>query len=517
MDKEFPWQDDEIVFAEESHEEAEITDTEKWKIIISDDDTEIHKVTKMVLANTIYKGKGVEFLDAYSGIDTINIIKKHPDAALLLLDVVMEEDDTGLKIIHTIREDLKNNLIRIIIRTGQPGEAPEKRVILDYDINDYKEKTELTSQKLFSTIISSLRTYDSLRAFDHNQKGIEQILVASNLIISLNSVNHFLKEMLNQIKKLFTININAADCSISGFIAMYEADTYSIVYGLGRYRENDQINVNELISGFNTILLPNTFYFNHNICLGKFYNFSGSHFLIFITKENTISDAEKKLLNILSTNIVSAYNKLFLNNEIENTQKEIFFRLGEVVETRSNETGNHVKRIAEYCYLLGIKYGLDYEEVEILKQAAPMHDIGKVGILDAILNKPGPLSKKEFEIMKRHAIIGYDIFKNSERRILKAAAIIALQHHEHYDGKGYPFGLSGEEIHIFGRITCLADVFDALGSTRIYKKAWNLNAILDYIKANRGTMFDPVLVDIFFNNIDEIIKIRQSLMDSLSN
>ena len=513
MDKQTPWQDDEIIFADESHDETITTSNGKWKIIISDDDAEVHKVTKMVLANTVYKGKGVEFLDAYSGIDTIDIIKKHPDAALLLLDVVMEEDDTGLKIIHTIREELKNNLIRIVIRTGQPGEAPEKRVILDYDINDYKEKTELTSQKLFSTIISSLRTYDSLKAFDQNQKGIEQILTASNLIIGMNSVDDFLKEMLNQLEKLFAISTHSAVNPISGFIAMSESDTYSIVHSLGRYCDDRQLNVNDLVAGFTTVSVPNTFYFNSNICLGKFYNFSGNHFLIYIVKENEITAEEKKLLNIFSTNIVSAYNNMYLNNEIENTQKEILFTLGEVVETRSNETGNHVKRMAEYCYLLGIKYGLDSAETEILKQAAPMHDIGKVGINDAILNKPGPLTEKEFEIMKRHTIIGYEIFKNSERRILKAAAIIALQHHEHYDGKGYPFGLSGEGIHIFGRITCLADVFDALGSNRVYKKAWDQNDILDYIKANRGTIFDPVLVDIFFNNIDEILKIQQSLLD----
>jgi len=506
-------QDDEIIFADENTHDSDIKSKEKWKIIISDDDVEVHNVTKMVLLNIVYKNKGIEFLDAYSGADTIEVIKKNPDAALLLLDVVMEEDDTGLKVIKTIREELKNNLIRIVIRTGQPGEAPEKRVILDYDINDYKEKTELTSQKLFSTIISSLRTYDSLMAFDQNQRGIEQILLSSNLIISLNTVNDFLREMLIQINKLFSIGMNSHANCISGFIAIPNSTNYLVVYGIGDFQNEKAINVNQLIAKYNENLFPNTFYFENNICLGKFFNFTGNHFLVYIEKQDKIREEEKNLLNVFCTNIISAYNKLFLNNEIENTQKEIFITLGEVVETRSNETGNHVKRVAEYSYLLGIKYGLEEKEVDILKQASPMHDIGKVGINDIILNKPGPLTAEEFEIMKRHTIIGYEIFKNSERRILKAAAIIALQHHERYDGKGYPFGLVGDEIHIFGRITCLADVFDAIGSARVYKKVWDLDSILTYLKTNRGTIFDPILIDIFFDNLDEIINIRQSLND----
>ncbi|QFR48767.1 HD domain-containing protein [Sulfurimonas lithotrophica] len=204
-----------------------------------------------------------------------------------------------------------------------------------------------------------------------------------------------------------------------------------------------------------------------------------------------------------------------LNQEIVSTQTEIVNTMGEIAETRSKETGNHVKRVALYSELLALKYGMDANEAKLLKQASPMHDIGKIGIPDSILNKPGRHTKEEFEIMKTHANLGYDILKNSSREILKAAAIVAYEHHEKYDGSGYPRGLSGKDIHIYGRITAVADVFDALGSDRVYKKAWDDDKIFELFKEESGKHFDPRLVKLFFENIDEILKIRNSLKDSI--
>jgi len=197
-----------------------------------------------------------------------------------------------------------------------------------------------------------------------------------------------------------------------------------------------------------------------------------------------------------------------LNKEIEDTQREVVFTMGAIGETRSKETGNHVKRVAEYSYLLAILAGLDEEEAQLIKLASPMHDIGKVGIPDAILNKPGRLDKDEFEIMKTHSQIGYDMLKGSTRPILKASSHIALEHHERWDGKGYPNGSSGEDIHIYGRITAICDVFDALGSDRCYKKAWDLEKILKLFKVEKGQQFDPKLMQLFLDNLDQFLIIR---------
>lgn len=202
-----------------------------------------------------------------------------------------------------------------------------------------------------------------------------------------------------------------------------------------------------------------------------------------------------------------------LHKEIEDTQREIIYRIGEIGESRSQETGNHVKRVATYSKLLAQLYGLDEKQCNILFTASPMHDIGKVGIPDSILNKPGKLSEEEWEIMKKHCVIGYDILKSSQREILQAGAIVALEHHEKWDGSGYPRGLKGKDIHIFGRITAIADVFDALGSDRCYKKAWEDEKIFSLFKEERGKHFDPELIDIFFKNIDKFLEIRDKYKD----
>ncbi len=155
-----------------------------------------------------------------------------------------------------------------------------------------------------------------------------------------------------------------------------------------------------------------------------------------------------------------------LSKEIEETQREVVFTMGAIGESRSKEMGNHVKRVAEYSKLLAIYYGLPEKEAEMLKQASPMHDIGKVAIPDSVLNKPGRFNEEERKIMDTHAQLGYDMLKLSKRPLLKCAATVAYEHHEKWDGTGYPRKLKGEEINIYGRITALADVFDALGSDR---------------------------------------------------
>ncbi len=202
-----------------------------------------------------------------------------------------------------------------------------------------------------------------------------------------------------------------------------------------------------------------------------------------------------------------------LKKEIEDTQREVIYTVGAIVETRSKETGNHVKRVAEYSELFALKYGLDEREAEIIKQASPMHDVGKIGIQDSILNKPGRLNESERDVMETHARIGYEMLKHSNRKLLKVAAIIAHEHHEKWDGTGYPRGLKGEEISIYGRITAIADVFDALGSVRCYKPAWEDEKIFQLINEENGKQFDPKLVEIFFDNLDEFLEIREKYKD----
>jgi response regulator RpfG family c-di-GMP phosphodiesterase len=340
-----------------------------WKILIVDDEEDVHYVTCMALRSLAFDGRGVEFLSGFSAADAKELLREHPEVAVILLDVVMENENAGLNLVQYIRNELKNTMIRIILRTGHPGQAPEENVTLEYDINDYREKSELTAQSLRTAVVTALRSYRDLSTID----------------------------------------------------------------GLSR--------------------------------------------------------------------------------EIDANQKELIYILGEIAESRSFETGNHVKRVGEIAKFLAIKHGLSEHEAELLKLAASMHDIGKLAIHDSILNKPGKLTPEEFSVMKTHSQLGCQMLQSSNRPLFKMATIIAKEHHENYDGTGYPAGLKAEDIHIYSRIVALADVFDALGNRRVYKDPWTQDRILEYVKSEAGKKFDPHLVTLFFTHIREITMVREMLPD----
>jgi len=202
-----------------------------------------------------------------------------------------------------------------------------------------------------------------------------------------------------------------------------------------------------------------------------------------------------------------------LNRDVRDTQKEIIFTMGTIGESRSKETGFHVLRVAEYSKLLALHSGLHEFEAEMLKQASPMHDIGKIGIPDAILNKPGRLTDEERVVMNTHAQLGFEMLNHSDKQLLQMASIVAHEHHEKWDGSGYPRGLKGKDIHIYGRITAIADVFDALGSSRKYKQAWDDEKIWKLFKEESAKHFDPILIEIFFNHLDDFLAVRDKFQE----
>jgi HD-GYP domain-containing protein (c-di-GMP phosphodiesterase class II) len=234
-----------------------------------------------------------------------------------------------------------------------------------------------------------------------------------------------------------------------------------------------------------------------------------------MTKAGVFTERDLEYLSLAASYAGKSLESVMLHEEIVATQKEIIFRMGEIGESRSKETGNHVKRVAEYSYILALGLGLPKDEAEKIRMASPMHDIGKVAIPDAVLKKPGRLTEEEYEIMKTHTTIGYNLLQGSNRELLRTAAHIAYEHHEKWDGTGYPRGLKGEEIHLYGRITAVADVFDALGSDRVYKKAWELDRIINLFREERGRHFDPKLVDVFMDELPRILEARDRYRDEL--
>lgn len=480
---------------------------DKWKILISDDELDVHTLTKTVLKNFVYKGKGLEFISTFSGEETIDVVKNNDDIVLLLLDVIMESDDAGLQVVKTIREDLNNHDLQIVLRTGQSGLVPESEVVMDYAINDYKEKTELTSKKLITTIITAIRSYETIKALNKSNEDIKKLNYDLNGILD-SFDKYVIASRADKDGKI--IYVSEAFCSLTGYRKdELLGNNHNILKDMFTPKEVyedlwNTITSNKVWKGQIRNHKKNGEYYWLKTVISPEYDVNGDFVCYTAISQNITAQKEVEKANGEIEQ---------LNEDIIETQREVVFRLGAIAEARDKETGMHVKRVAEYSKLLALYYGLPMNEAEIVKMASPMHDIGKVAIPDDILKKPGKYTPEEFEIMKTHAQIGYDMLKTSNKPILKAAAIIAHQHQEKYDGSGYPQGLSGEDIHIYGRITAIADVFDALGSDRVYKKAWDDERIFNLFKEERGKHFDPILVDLFFKNLDKFLEIRDKFKD----
>ncbi|MGV3666617.1 MAG: HD domain-containing phosphohydrolase [Leptospira bouyouniensis] len=242
--------------------------------------------------------------------------------------------------------------------------------------------------------------------------------------------------------------------------------------------------------------------------------------VIFVTALTDIGDEEKGFLlgavdyitKPVSPAIVKARVKTHLSlvdsEEVKITRLQIIQRLGMASEYKDNETGMHVIRMSHYSKTLALAIGYSEESADEILNAAPMHDVGKIGIPDSIIQKPGKLTEEEWQIMKRHPEIGAEIIGDHHSSLLRLAKSIALTHHEKFDGTGYPYQLKGENIPIEGRIIAIADVFDALTTVRPYKKAWEVEEALGYLQKESGTHFDPKLVKEFLKVIPKILEIK---------
>ena len=509
-----------LVFSsDESNAEETVSGKKLWKLIIVDDEPEIHTATRMVLDDFEFEGTGLEFISAYTAKEAVELIKIHEDAAVMLLDVVMESDHAGLELVKIIREELNNHMVRIVLRTGQPGQAPERSVIIDYDINDYKQKTDLTSQKLFTTIYTAIRSYRDINAIEQNRTGLKYIVEATGGLFRETSIMRLAQGVLTQIAALFN-NKHSMYIRNEGFaLATDSKGDYELIAATGKYSQENPLNGKmpldpEIKACFQKVVKEKQSRYFGDRFVGYFPTHQKKHHLLYLEGcDGELSDEYRHLLEIFTKNVGIAFDNRYLNQEIQDTQQEIILLLGELVENRSKETAYHVLRVAEFISLIGKAAGYDPREVALIKAASPMHDVGKIAIPDAILLKPGRLTPEEFTIMKNHAEIGYKILSTSKRRLLNMAGTIAYTHHERWDGTGYPRGLKGVQIPLCGRLTCIADILDALASYRVYKPAWPIDKVYDYLIRERGKIFDPHLVEAAFKAKDQILEVRDQYAD----
>ncbi|RLC09537.1 MAG: hypothetical protein DRI24_21625, partial [Deltaproteobacteria bacterium] len=350
--------DDDLIFADEDYGEPAVIEKKgTWKILVADDEEEVHNVTKLVLDDYQFEGRGLTFLHAYSGREAERIMREHPDTAILLLDVVMESNTSGLAVVRYIREELKNSFTRIILRTGQPGNSPEKKIIADYDINDYKEKTELTASKMFTTVTSSLRAYRDLRTIEKNRKGLEIIINSTGHLFAHQRLKKFTGGILTQLSSLLQVNEDTLFLQSSGFAATDAKDKLEIIAGTGQYeifvnKYVEDVLDDEVKRHLEIAIQKKESLFVDDAYIGYFLTENGSKNLLYFDGCKHLTNLDKDLIRIFSTNVGVAFDNIYLSKEIIDTQKEVIETLGEVIETRSKETANHIRRVSELSYLL---------------------------------------------------------------------------------------------------------------------------------------------------------------------
>lgn len=482
-----------------------------WRLLVVDDEPDIHAVTRLALGKVAFKGREIEVLSAYTGAQGYDMLARESDIALVLLDVVMETEDAGLRLVKRIREELHNNLVRIVLRTGQPGQAPEQQVIVDFDINDYKAKTELTTQKLFTTVISSLRGYEGLVTIDANRRGLNRILEASSNLYQISSLKELASGVLTQVGAILSFGAEGVLCVMrnntpgANHVPMVMASTGESTHlqeqmvlpsdhpwapVIGQTFHDRKSNFTDLVD----VLFIEAAH--------------GHQFAVAFSPPWPLGDLERSLLNVFCDRIAAAFDNLHMFGQLKTTQEATVIALADLAESRDATTGGHVRRVCKLTDAIAaeLKAANKFPQettttfMSFVGIASILHDVGKVATPDAVLLKPGRHTPEERKIMEEHATIGETVLRRASYLVegestLSMGALIAGGHHEHFDGNGYPRGLKGDDIPLAARIVAVVDVFDALLHSRPYKQPWPLPDVMTYLHERRSTQFDPDVLD----------------------
>ncbi|EHY0952975.1 DUF3369 domain-containing protein [Vibrio cholerae] len=490
---------------------------EPWCVLLVDDDEQMHQITRLALTGFKFQNRPLELISVLSGLEARKVMAERSDIALALVDVVMETEHAGLDLVRYIREELQNRQVRLVLRTGQAGQAPEDRVIKEYEIDDYKEKTELTTQKLRTLLYSMLRAYRDLCLIEDQKLGLSHVIEASANVQNTKSLQSYATAVLNQLTSLLKLHASAFYCVATPCPDSEKCNALTVATTAERVElyvespfkglpEDVQRRCKEVLSQRTTRDYGDAYVFFKQ-------DERGVDSVLYVGFEQELSELDRKLLEIYMYNIGLTFENINLMVDLRETSKELVYNLANAVEARSRETGAHVQRVALYCERLAHLYGLAESEADMIKNASPLHDVGKVAIPDSILHKPGKLDAQEWAIMQKHVEYGVEILNRSKRRLMQVAKEIAATHHEKWDGSGYPNRLQGDDIPISGRITAIADVFDALGAKRSYKDPWTDEQIREELMAQKGRHFEPKLVELLLDHWDEFVEIRNQHPD----
>lgn len=310
-----------------------------WRILIVDDEPDVHTVTKLALSRFKLDNRGIEFINAYSGEEAKRVLQDEKDVAMAFIDVVMESDHAGLELVKWIREEHNDRSIRLILRTGQPGQAPEEDVIVNYDINDYKAKAELDSRKLITSVYSALRSYRDIMEIEaakqtqiRYREGLERVVKATSGLFELRTLYHFADGLLTQVANLLNLNNETLLLTCNAIDAMSKdlsTDKLHILAGTGQFASHHEQAIPEPIEKLlKRALQEQTCLYEDNLFVGYFPAKSGWINLLYMDNIHAIGDLDKKLIDIFAINVGVAFENLLLNKELEDTQSELIFQIG---------------------------------------------------------------------------------------------------------------------------------------------------------------------------------------------
>ncbi len=501
---------DDLVFSDELAQNEPLHSKEPWQVMVVDDEPAVHEVTELVMSGFEMDGRNLHFVHCYSGREAHAIMAAPNDIALILLDVVMETEHAGLDLARQIRHDLQNPNVRIILRTGQPGQAPEEQVIRDYDINDYKEKTDLTRRKLITIFYSGLRAYRDLMRLERARQGLRRSIEAISEVYDSNNLRSFASAVLQQVN--FLLNLNA-----EGLCAARQA-TYAAHKSNGRIKvlaatqaysdltldEDLERMPQEVQAVIHRALQQHASQFDATYYAGYFKTKAGSESIIYMAFPEAIDHNARELLELFARNVAVTYDGLLLRNDLEREQLETIAILANTVERSGITCVYKAQRIGHLAAWLAHKAGCDERQTELMRLAIFLHDIGKVGLPESILTHSGPLSAQERTLMNTHVQLGGELLSQCKSQVHEVAKVMALEHHEHWDGNGHPHQLRGDAISLAGRIAAVADVLDSLLTDCNYRKAWSMDEALTYLQTHAGQQFDPELISHFGSHRAEV-------------
>lgn len=508
--------DEDVLFADEANEpSAEIPDCGVWKILIVDDEPEVHAITRLVLSDFTFKKRTAHLLSAYSAAEARAVLDQEPDIALILLDVVMETDGAGLAFARHVRETLGNRLVRIILRTGQPGQAPERRVIVDYDINDYKTKTQLTAQQLFTCVVSALRTYEDMVTIEAHRAGLEKIIDVSSTLFRTRSMKLFAVGVLTQLSAIVGRGVSGILCVQRG-VSSGGTPCLRVLAGSGRFETliDDPTGcgiddpVRQALQG---CLEDQGNHYTKGCCTLYIRSPNDRENVVYLQTDQPLTDLDRRLIELFCNRISVGFDNLALIEQTRQAQEGIVAVLAEAAgmwEAVSADLNRNVAMIARGVARQLRNDGVAVAEgfVESLGLAAILHDIGNLRIDREILAKPGPLEDTERALMQAHTGEGVALLQRvrkalGENTVLALAIDIAQHHHENWDGSGYPDGLAGEAIPLAARVIAIADVYDAMTRSRPWRAAIAPTEALAQIKEQSGRRFDPQVVKAFLTTV----------------